>query len=249
MWSQRSFVYKVPILFGILSLSFAELQGIKKCHYGDSACILETASTIIANYSNGVKELGIPTIDPLVYETADVKKISSGALTAQLYLKNLKVYGYSTAKIYKIEGFTENPTKLEFHYKIPKITLSADYKLRGEFFSIPLNEQGKMNDTILNYDYFWNGTVKLVERNNEKYMKLENYRTKFTTSRIYFNFGNLFNGDKVLGDSANEFFNKNWKILFDTMKPILNKITGQFFGNLVSEPFSKIPYKQFFLED
>uniref|UniRef100_A0A7G3AJ96 Putative hemolymph juvenile hormone binding protein n=1 Tax=Lutzomyia longipalpis TaxID=7200 RepID=A0A7G3AJ96_LUTLO len=243
-------VYIFSLLFTLSSLTSAQFPpGIEKCHYGDSECIIQTASKIIVNFPRGIKEIGLPSIDPQFHEKIDLKRNLNGALNLQLFLRNVNLYGFSTAKILQMDGFTKEPKKLQVHFKADKLEVTGDYKLRGEFLLFPMTGEGKTNNTMLDFDFYWNGTVKLVEKDNEKYLKLENYKARFTTTRIFFFFDNLFGGDKALAKSANEFFNDNWRIFFDAMKPLLFKLVGQFFGTILNEPFSKIPYNNFFLED
>ncbi|GAB0088221.1 hypothetical protein DMENIID0001_026140 [Sergentomyia squamirostris] len=173
----------------------------------------------------------------------------NGPINMQMLYRNMSIFGYSKAKILKIEGFTKDPTKIQIHFTLNKISIISDYKLKGQILLFPMEGAGKSNNTMLDWDFYWNATVKLVEKNNEKYLKLEKYNTRFTTSRIWFFFENLFNGDQTLGKTANDFFNDNWEFLFNEMKPILFKTAGKFFSTLVSIPFSKIPYKEFFQEE
>lgn len=67
--------------------------------------------------------------------------------------------------------------------------------------------------------------------------------------RIFFNFENLFGEDKALSQSANDFFNDQWTLFWDEMKPLLFKMSGKFFTAIFSQPFTDIPYRELFLED
>ncbi|XP_059610154.1 protein takeout-like [Phlebotomus argentipes] len=244
------FVIVLSALIVLFHKAYAEFPpGIQKCRYGDSKCLRETASHIIKNFPGGIKEMNIQSIDPLFYDKIDVKKTTKGVLNIQLNLIDIDVYGFSNANILEIEGFTENPTNLYIHYTLDKVKVIGDYKMRAQILLFPMEGEGKCNYTMLDWDFKWNATVKLIEKDNQKYMKLLNHKTQFTTSRMYFHFDNLFNGDQALGQSANDFFNQNWQLFYDEMKPIMFKLSGKFFSSLVIEPFSKTPYKDFFLEN
>lgn len=63
------------------------------------------------------------------------------------------------------------------------------------------------------------------------------------------NFENLFNGDKVLSDTTNQFLNQNWKEILNELKPVLTKTIGDIY-KAISEPiFMKFPYEEIFLKD
>lgn len=63
------------------------------------------------------------------------------------------------------------------------------------------------------------------------------------------NFDNLFNGDKVLGDSMNQFLNENWSDILKELKPVLNKAIGGIYKAIAKPVFAKFPYADLFLDD
>lgn len=65
--------------------------------------------------------------------------------------------------------------------------------------------------------------------------------------RVWLYFGNLFNGDKALGEGTNKFMNENWFEIFKELKPVLNKAVGDICRRIISPIFAKFPYDQMFL--
>lgn len=65
--------------------------------------------------------------------------------------------------------------------------------------------------------------------------------------RLYINFGNLFKGDKALGDNTNKFLNENWEDILNELKVNLYDAFGQVVESLINSAFSKIPYKDLFI--
>lgn len=63
------------------------------------------------------------------------------------------------------------------------------------------------------------------------------------------NFENLFNGDKLLGDTTNLFLNENWEDVINELKPALRDAIGAIAGNVIRSVFSKFPYNDYWLED
>lgn len=66
-------------------------------------------------------------------------------------------------------------------------------------------------------------------------------------NRLYMQFDNLFNGDKVLGAGMNQFLNENWQDILNELKPVLKKAIGKIVKGLVNPIFSKFPYNDLFL--
>lgn len=67
--------------------------------------------------------------------------------------------------------------------------------------------------------------------------------------RVYMNFENLFNGDKLLGDTTNLFLNENWEDVINELKPALRDAIGAIAGNVIKSVFSKFPYSNYWLDD
>lgn len=66
-------------------------------------------------------------------------------------------------------------------------------------------------------------------------------------SRVWLYFGNLFNGDKALGEGTNKFLNENWMEILKELRPVLNKAIGEISKGIISPIFAKFPYDQMFL--
>lgn len=58
---------------------------------------------------------------------------------------------------------------------------------------------------------------------------------------------NLFNGDKLLGDTTNRFLNENWSDVINELKPALRNAVGIITGSVIKAVFDKFPYEDFWL--
>lgn len=88
---------------------------------------------------------------------------------------------------------------------------------------------------------------KEVTRSGKTYVSIENLKLTFTTSRIHFDFQNLYNGDKLLGDSTNKFLNENWNDIFKEIKVNIFDAFGLIAENVVRNVFNKVPYQELFV--
>lgn len=57
---------------------------------------------------------------------------------------------------------------------------------------------------------------------------------------------NLYNGDKILGDSTNLFLNENWQEIFNELKRSIFDAFGLIMQNIINSVFRKIPYNELF---
>lgn len=90
---------------------------------------------------------------------------------------------------------------------------------------------------------------KKIERNGKFYLKPEHTKLKFTTTKAFIKLDNLYNGDKLLGDSTNSFLNENWKDVFPEIQQSVFDAFGQIVENILTNVFAKVPYDELFAKD
>lgn len=61
-------------------------------------------------------------------------------------------------------------------------------------------------------------------------------------------FENLFNGDKLLGDTSNQFFNENWTDILAELKPVLRDTIGGILQTIIGSVFAAFPYEDLFIQ-
>lgn len=65
--------------------------------------------------------------------------------------------------------------------------------------------------------------------------------------RLHIYLANLFNGDRLLGDTTNRFLNENWSEILNELKPVLRAAIGDIISGVISPVFSKFSYDDLFL--
>lgn len=88
--------------------------------------------------------------------------------------------------------------------------------------------------------------TKKVEKNGKGYMQIEKSRLTYTTEKVLFDFTNLFNGNKVLGDTTNRFFNDNWMQIHEELRPKFYEAIASIYETLINKAFGMIPYDDMF---
>lgn len=63
---------------------------------------------------------------------------------------------------------------------------------------------------------------------------------------MYMHMDNLFNGDKLLGDTTNQFLDENWQVLVTELKPLMLKAIDDASVDIVKPVFDKIPYAELY---
>lgn len=83
-------------------------------------------------------------------------------------------------------------------------------------------------------------------KNNKQYLKVKLYTARITVEGAHFDFQNLFNGDKRLGDNILKVINENWSVIFDDVKDGVNNSFSKVFEAVAKIFFSKIPTENMF---
>lgn len=63
---------------------------------------------------------------------------------------------------------------------------------------------------------------------------------------MYLHMENLFDGDKLLGDTTNQFLNENWQDLFNELQPAILKAADDSYLSIVKPVFAKFPYAELY---
>lgn len=63
---------------------------------------------------------------------------------------------------------------------------------------------------------------------------------------MYINMENLFNGDKLLGDTTNQFLNENWRDIFNELQPAMLRAIGIMNLGVAKPVFDEVPYAELF---
>lgn len=64
--------------------------------------------------------------------------------------------------------------------------------------------------------------------------------------RIIFDYQNLYNGDKLLGDATNQFLNENWGDIFREIKANIFDAFTLIAESTLKNVFNKVPYNDLF---
>lgn len=129
---------------------------------------------------------------------------------------------------------------------VKQISLIGDYSVSGSVLILPIQGEGKCNLTLDNLDVSIKFIPEMYTKNGKEYMRTQKYKFSFTTTRLYIYLGNLFRGDKALGDNTNLFLNENWRDIFDDLKPKLFETFGEIFEKIINSAFSIYPYDEMY---
>lgn len=62
-----------------------------------------------------------------------------------------------------------------------------------------------------------------VSIENQVYLEVKDIEVHYEVDNVTMHLDDLFNGDKALSESMNQYINENWKILSEDLRPLLEK--------------------------
>ena len=83
-----------------------------------------------------------------------------------------------------------------------------------------------------------------VPKNGKTYLRFTANELTLDPDFVYFNFENLFNGDKQLGDGINNVLNENYKEVYADVKPGYEKGLGLILEQILNNVFSKVSLEE-----
>ncbi|EDW83868.2 uncharacterized protein Dwil_GK13451 [Drosophila willistoni] len=220
----------------------------KACKYGDAACMVKFMNNLIKEKGiQGDDDLNLLKLDPFPVAKMNIKQGGDSPVNIDLTFTNNDIIGLSNLKFKKAKGFGKDLAKKhELLFHAPSLRLEGPYDIKGQVLVLPISGSGKSNITLVKPDFIASFVGKPVVKDGQTYMEATNFKLNTKAERLWYFFGNLFNGDKALGDNMNAFLNDNWHAIFLECQESVQAAFSEVFQNIITTVFSKYPYEKFF---
>ncbi|XP_023026830.1 protein takeout [Leptinotarsa decemlineata] len=201
-------------------------------------CALQNGKLGLPYILKGDKKYGIPNFYPL--KINEITMETAGNL--KIKLKDVEVHGLENAELQRVKIDTK-AKKFYVDFKVNTINILGKYDMDGRILILPIKGNGDANITAIGGDFHYNFEYKLENRDGEEYMKSTKQNIDYEVGRLFIQFDNLFNGDKVLGANANEVLNKEWESVFKEMKEPIGNTILTVASSILDNILSKVPHK------
>ncbi|KAK9892739.1 hypothetical protein WA026_021931 [Henosepilachna vigintioctopunctata] len=234
------------LIFVTISLSSAIKlpASFKRCKSNDMTCLKDAIQDALPKLKDGLKDLGVPSLSPLV-----IPKMTIGAgnivKLVQNY-ENSKCYGLSDS-IVKEVSLDMDKGKLVIDVEGKLAEMNASYTINGKILILDVYGSGECMIRIEGLKGQFTLDLETYIKNNNKYLKGTNADLVLHCEQATFQFDNLFDGNKQLGDNINKVLNDNWKQIYEELSPAYMKSIAISLLNLTNKLFSKIPIQDMFL--
>ncbi|KAG5873664.1 hypothetical protein JTB14_021734 [Gonioctena quinquepunctata] len=242
MWASLS----VLLLVGVISVS-SKLplpSFIKACDKrlpDFNECALKEAKNAIPHLVKGDRKYGIPKLAPLRINKIDME--TPGNLV--IHFTEVDVYGLDKVDVKKI-NIDPVLQKIDLDFKADYVKIEGNYDMDGKLLVLPIRGQGYFNITANVGDFQYKLNYTTITKNGDEYLQIADDSIDFTVDKFGVYFGNLFNGDPVLGPNTNKVLNDEWKSVLEELKPALEKTISSVASSIVNSIVEKVPGKLIF---
>lgn len=187
--------------------------------------------------------LNVPPIEPLQFDNVTVEQMgATSAFNLKATFTNAKLHGLSASKMIKT-AVRFNKFALKSDSFTPRMDFTGQYKMNGQILVLPIRGDGFANVSLHELTTRHEITGNYFKgADDNTYVNISHYKVKFVPKYVTYRFDNLFNGDKLLGNTMNRFMNDNWQLVFDGLISGYEMNFGEKFGQIAKRFFSQIPF-------
>ncbi|KAH8267646.1 hypothetical protein KR018_012369 [Drosophila ironensis] len=220
------------------------------CKFGDTDCILKICNKIFSEQaSEDIPSLNLKRLDPLHVDRMEINQGGNSPVGINLTFTDNMIHGLKNMRFVKVKGFGKDlagPHELKAVMK--SVSLVGRYSINGKVLILPISGNGQSNITLTNVRAILGFSGKPMEKNGETYMDITDFKLSMKPDTSHYHFGNLFNGDKALGDNMNAFLNDNSEAIYKETSASIDKSFADLFIGIIKNVFSQRPYAKLFME-
>jgi len=220
------------------------LQGVESC-YGKNYtqaeynnCLLKEINTVAPQLTQGVPELDIPKLDPLILKNINLVQTEPPvAINAEF--QSIRVSGISKMQVKYIDVPFAEPRIMKMGFVIPVMLMRGQYEISGQIFALPISGNGNFISKLETLVVEAQAEIVPDYVNNKS--TVENVVVHFKIRDMNTKLDNLFEGNKVMADTIHHFMKENGQLLLDELRPELSKTIDGLIKTLMEAMFLAAP--------
>ncbi|XP_049773887.1 protein takeout-like [Schistocerca cancellata] len=213
-----------------------------------SGCALKSGRAAMKDFINGDRQYRIPSLNPLRIDTLAVDE-GSGPLGLAFVANNGTVYGLADTSIDDVRIDLKNQ-HVEYDLTMPRLELLCIYNVSGKVLLLPIVGNGPGNITLIGvkirYIYDFGFESRTRDGETKSFAIPKNSKLEYNVTRAYIHLDNLFNGDKLLGETTNRVLNENWQDLAKEVGPTIAEAIGEVMRQILQNIFDVVSYEDAF---
>lgn len=127
----------------------------------------------------------------------------------------------------------------DIRLSMPRCEFIGSYLVEGKILLLPITGNGPFNLTAYGLNLRIHLYGDFVDHKNKTYIVLKDFKADITMDKFTVWLENLFNGNKLLGDTMNNLLNENWSELNKELSPAFVDAFGKNILNGANKVFAK----------
>ncbi|KAJ8735001.1 hypothetical protein PYW08_014251 [Mythimna loreyi] len=186
-------------------------------------CVIKSIEALRPQMLTGIPELDVPSIDPFIIK--EIKALTADDTPIRATGYNVKVTGASNFVIKSLKVDLDT-LKITVRLRFPKLHFEGEFKVDSQLLILPLKGEGTLNADALKCDTELVIYPQTYTKDGKEYIKFKKIDADISIKDYRIRLDGLFDGDKVLGDAANQLINQNKAEFLKASKPHVEKTTA-----------------------
>ncbi|XP_044752564.1 protein takeout-like [Coccinella septempunctata] len=246
------FIYEYGDCYNVQTVAFPKEKPswLKVCRRSDphlNQCMSEVFQNMFPYLADGIPELNIERFEPLRLDKVSISK-GHGPIILTGSLFDMEIRGPSNSTPTYTELDLQNKT-WNFGINMPLLDIKSRYNLKGHILVLPLVGNGNCDLKLYDVKSRIFTNISMPMRNGREIINVDQMKVEFSVSNMKTRLYNLFNGNKVLGETVNNFINKNALEIIQELEESLNESMSEIFIHLLNNIFNKLPTDFWLLTD
>ncbi|PNF31864.1 Protein takeout, partial [Cryptotermes secundus] len=218
---------------------------LKVCRRSDpklNECVMSSVEGLRSHLATGIPEFGIPSCEPLQIKQL-VFNQGHGAVTLTSTYTDIKVYGPTEFRLDTVRIDLDKKS-VRIKLWLPHLRMTSHYKIDGRVLIMPISGRGYNEGNYTDIDATCSVQGEHITIGGNTHYSVKSFDVKFSVGDARLYLGDLFNGDRELGDAMNLFLNENWKNIATELQPLLEVKIGQLFKEFSNKIYHKFTLEQ-----
>lgn len=219
----------------------------KLCKRSDpelNECVKQSIMGLRSTFKKGIPELRVNSLDPMVVSHISLNQ-GNGPVSITSSFKDLHIQGFSDVKVHDVKVDLPN-YRIDMTVSLDWFYTWGDYDIKGQILVLPITGSGPSwsNYTMVKGRAAISGHE--VVKKNKTYFGMDDMKFDVDVGHATIHMDNLFNGNKVLGDTMNQFMSDNWQAVYSELKPVINEAVSTLLRDVAKKVFDKFPLEELF---
>ncbi|XP_044268729.1 putative beta-carotene-binding protein [Tribolium madens] len=217
---------------------------VSLCHREDpklEQCFINAVEQIRPYFREGVPDLFIPPMDPLVIPQAG---LNSGD-NFKASFKNIQIYYADEFKIDHLK-VDLNKVHIDLIVSFPRLRIKSTYNIDGRILILTLKGQGPADGNFTNVGAKLTVDGERYFKKGKEFIAITDKKLDLSLGKPVFYFDNFFRDNPELNEQTNKIINENIVDILDELRPVVDQTVTEFVLGIVTRLFNRYSMDELF---